>query len=254
MRRKIIAGNWKLHKTTGEAIRLLNAIKVKTVNIRKTEIVVCPTYLSLAAAKECLKETNIDLGAQNLFWESSGAFTGEVSAPLLKDAGCEYVIIGHSERRQYFGENDETVNRRLKAALSADLKPIVCVGETLTERESGQTFEVISTQLTGAFNGLSADQLEHLIVAYEPVWAIGTGKNATPEQAQDVHRYIREQIAAAFSAAFAEAVRIQYGGSVKPSNASGLLSQQDIDGALIGGASLDAESFSEIIKLAESVK
>ncbi|MFQ5632373.1 MAG: triose-phosphate isomerase, partial [bacterium] len=172
----------------------------------------------------------------------------------LKDVGCEYVIIGHSERRQYFGESDETVNKRLLAALSADLKPIVCVGETLTERENNQTFAVISTQLAGAFTGLREDQLADLIVAYEPVWAIGTGKNATPEQAQEVHRFIREQISGAFSNEFAESVRIQYGGSVKPSNASGLLSQQDIDGALIGGASLDAESFSEIIKLAELVK
>lgn len=253
MRRKIIAGNWKLHKTTGESIRLVNELKVKTVNIQHTEIVICPTFLALAQIKDCLKESRIKLGAQNLYWENEGVFTGEVSGPLLKDVGCEYVIIGHSERRQYFSESDETVNKRLVAALSAGLKPIVCVGETLQERENGLTFDVISTQLAGALSGISPDRLDHLIIAYEPVWAIGTGKNATPEQAQDVHRFIREKIASILTPSIANAIRIQYGGSVKPANAFVLLSQTDIDGALVGGASLDAESFSEIIKSSESL-
>jgi triosephosphate isomerase len=251
MRKKIIAGNWKMNKTTGEAIRLVNALKVKTVNIRNTDIVVCPTFLSLAPVKECLKETRIRLGAQNLFWEEEGAYTGEVSGPLLKDIGCDYVIVGHSERRQYFHESDDTVNKRIKAALKSGLKPIVCVGETLGEREKEQTFDVISTQLTGAFLEITASQFAEIAIAYEPVWAIGTGRNASPEQAQEVHRFIRAKIAELYGESIAGATRIQYGGSVKPANASGLLSQQDIDGALVGGASLDAESFSEIIKSAE---
>jgi triosephosphate isomerase len=253
MRRKIIAGNWKLHKRTGESIRLVIELKVRTVYIQHTEIVVCPTFLALSQVKDCLKESRIKLGAQNLFWEDEGAYTGEVSGPLLKDAGCEHVIIGHSERRQYFGENDEGINKRLVAALNAGLKPIVCVGETLQEREDGRTFEIVSTQLSGALAGIRPDQLDHLVIAYEPVWAIGTGKNATPEQAQDVHRFIREKISTILTSSLASTIRIQYGGSVKPANANDLLSQTDIDGALVGGASLDAESFSEIIKSSESL-
>lgn len=253
MRKKIIAGNWKLHKTIGESIRLVNALKMKTVNISNTEMVVCPTYLSISSVRDTLKGSPIGLGAQNLFWEESGAFTGEVSAILLKDAGCEYVILGHSERRQYFGETDETVNKRLRAAIAADLKPIVCIGETLAQRENGQTFDVLASQLSGALRGFAADELSDLIVAYEPVWAIGTGKNATPDQAQEAHRFVRSQLAKIFHSEFASSLRIQYGGSVKPGNASELLSQPDIDGALVGGASLDAESFADIIKSSESL-
>lgn len=253
MRPKIIAGNWKLHNTLNEAVQLVNGIVNKTRCIEHTEIVVCPTYVSLFLVAERLRGSRIGLGAQNLFWQDAGAYTGEVSGPLLRDVGCTYVIIGHSERRQYFFETDESVNRRVQAALRSQLKPIVCVGELLAEREEGKTFDVILKQLRGAFHGLTADQVRDCVVAYEPVWAIGTGKNATPEQAQEVHRFIREQIREHFSAEVADRIRIQYGGSVKPENAMGLLSQSDIDGALVGGASLKAESFVEIVKAAEAL-
>ncbi|MCB9510667.1 MAG: triose-phosphate isomerase [Deferribacteres bacterium] len=253
MRRKIIAGNWKLNKTISESIRLVNTLKVKIVNVSHTDMIVCPTFISLSAVAEALKGSNIQLGAQNLFWEENGAFTGEISGPMLKSAGCSHVIIGHSERRQYFGETDETVNKRLKAAISAKLSPIVCVGETLHQREENQTFDVIKAQIGGALQGFDTSELRELIIAYEPVWAIGTGKNATPEQAQDVHSFIRSQLEVLFQADFAASVRIQYGGSVKPENADSLLSQPDIDGALVGGASLDADGFAAIIKSSENL-
>ncbi|HQP11019.1 MAG TPA: triose-phosphate isomerase, partial [Candidatus Omnitrophota bacterium] len=198
--------------------------------------------------RDVLMETNIGLGAQNVYWEDSGAFTGEISAPILKDIGVQYVIIGHSERRQYFGETDETVNKRIKAALKHDLTPIVCVGEVLKEREGNKTFDVIKKQCEGAFAGLTAEQMEKLIIAYEPVWAIGTGKTATPVQAQEVHQFIRKLLAKLYNDDVAQTVRIQYGGSVKPENSAELMSQPDIDGALVGGASLKADSFIGIIK------
>ena len=203
--------------------------------------------------KDVLNESNIGLGAQNVFWEDSGAFTGEISAPLLKEIGVQYVIIGHSERRQYFGETDETVNKKIKAVLAHGLTPIVCVGEVLKERESDQTFDVIQRQCEGAFSGLTAGEMEKIIIAYEPVWAIGTGKTATPAQAQDVHKFIRGLLAELYDEDVAQTVRIQYGGSVKPENSAELMSQPDIDGALVGGASLKADSFIGIIKNSCSV-
>lgn len=242
-----------MHKTIGEAIRLVNALKVKTVNIRATQIVVCPTYLALAAVRESLKGTHIALGGQNAYWEREGAFTGEISAALLADAGCSYAILGHSERRQYFGETDEMVSRRVKAVLAAGMTAIMCVGETLAEREDGKTFSVVEKQLAGGLQDVTVNDFERIVIAYEPVWAIGTGRNATPDQAQEVHAFIRQRVADTFSPAIADALRIQYGGSVKPANAADLLGQSDIDGALVGGASLDADSFAEIVKAAEQL-
>ncbi len=250
-RRIIIAGNWKMHKTPAETLRLLNGLKVRAVNITKVEMVVCPTFVSLTIAAEALKDSRIVLGAQNMFWETEGAYTGEISAPMLKDAGCTYVILGHSERRQYFGETDETVNKRMHRALAEGLKPIMCIGETLQEREDNRMFEVLERQVTGGLAGISAGQMADVVLAYEPVWAIGTGKTATPEQADEAHAYIRGLIAKAYGDTVASAIRIQYGGSVKPGNAAELLSKDNIDGALVGGASLDAESFIAIIKAAE---
>ncbi len=250
-RQIIIAGNWKMHKTPAETLRFLNSLKVKAVNITNVEMVVCPSFVSLAVASEALKDTRIRLGAQNMFWETEGAFTGEVSAPMLKDVGCTYVILGHSERRQYFGETDETVNKRMHRALAEGLKPIMCIGETLQERENGQMHAVLERQVSGGLQGVSAEQMQDIVLAYEPVWAIGTGKTATPQQADEAHQYIRGIIERAYGTQVAQAVRIQYGGSVKPTNAGELLGQENIDGALVGGASLDAESFVEIIKAAE---
>ncbi|MCA9731651.1 MAG: triose-phosphate isomerase [Deferribacteres bacterium] len=254
MRKLNISGNWKLNKTLAETKALLAVLKSELAGVKKTEIVVCPTYVSLATSAEMLIDSNIKLGAQNLFWEESGAFTGEVSGLQLKAIGCNYVIIGHSERRQYFGETDETVNKRLKSALQNELLPIVCVGETLEEREIGKTFDIISEQVQGALSGISKDEMQKITLAYEPVWAIGTGKTATPEQAQEVHAFIREKLTKLFGNSVAENVTIQYGGSVKPSNAYELLSQNDIDGALVGGASLDVESFAAIVQAAENIE
>lgn len=253
MRKKIIAGNWKMYKTPSEAARLVQALKVKVVNIRQTEMVVCPPFVSLAAVRDGLASSNVKLGAQNIFWENEGAFTGEISAPMLIDAGCQYVIIGHSERRQYFHETNVSVNRRLKAALASGLEVIFCVGETLQQRDGGTTFQVIGTQLLEGLQDIPSESMQHVVVAYEPVWAIGTGRNASPEQAQEAHRFIRDKIADSYSRPVADHLRILYGGSVKPANADELLRQPDVDGALVGGASLDAASFAEIIKSAESL-
>lgn len=243
-----IAGNWKMNKTVNEAVDLVTNLKVLLSNVRGVEVAVAPPYPALYAVGRALQGSFIHLAAQNLFWEERGAFTGEVSAPMLKDVGCEYVIVGHSERRQYFGETDETVNRRLKAALGHGLKPIFCVGETLKDREEGKTFSVIETQLEGGLKDLTEEVLFRCVIAYEPVWAIGTGKTATPEQAQEVHRFIREKLTKLYSKAVAEALRIQYGGSVTPENVKGLMEQEDIDGALVGGASLKAEAFADIVR------
>lgn len=252
-RRKFIAGNWKMFTTPAEAAALVKALKVKVVNIHKVEMAVCPPFTNLAAAAELLKGTAIKLGAQNLFWEDEGAFTGEISAKMLLGAGCEYVIIGHSERRQYFGETDATVNRRLKRALAAGLLPIVCVGETLAQRQAGETEKVVETQVRGAFTEITAADFAKVVIAYEPVWAIGTGVNATPEQAQQVHAFIRRLLENLFSRELAGACRLQYGGSVKPANVAELMRQPDVDGALVGGASLQADSFAAIIKAAEEL-
>jgi len=253
MRKLIIAGNWKLNNTEKEAVELVTALRNDLVDVNAIDIVVCPVFTVLPVVHDILLESNIGLGAQNVYWEDSGAFTGEISAPLLKDIGVQYVIVGHSERRQYFGETDETVNKRIKAALAHDLTPIVCVGEVLQEREDGKAFEVIQRQCEGAFAGLSAAEMEKLVVAYEPVWAIGTGKTATPDQAQEVHKFIRDLLAKLYDDNVAQTVRIQYGGSVKPENSAELMSQPDIDGALVGGASLKADSFVGIIKNSCSV-
>lgn len=247
MRRRFIAGNWKMHKTPGEAVQLARMLRLRLADVENVDVAVCPTFTALTSTSATLKNSNILVGGQNCHWEESGAFTGEISAEILAASGAGCVILGHSERRQLFGETDETVNLRLGAALRAGLDPIVCVGETLENREANQTFEVVGTQLRGALSGFDATALAKLTVAYEPVWAIGTGLTATPDQAQEVHAHIRSILNEELGSAFSEATRIQYGGSVKPGNAADLLDCPDIDGALVGGAALDAESFSGIV-------
>lgn len=247
-RKPVIAGNWKLNKTIKEAMELTTLLKRSLTDFSVVDVAVCPVYTALAPVAEVIMETGIGLGAQDCYWEEKGAFTGEVSPSLLKDAGCQYVIIGHSERRQFFHETHETVNKKTRAALKNNLIPIVCVGELLAEREAGKTFKVLEEQLKGAFVGFTAEEMKKIILAYEPVWAIGTGKVATPAQAQEAHDFIRKEIAKAFGAEAALAVRIQYGGSVKADNVQELMRQPDIDGALVGGASLDAQSFIDIVK------
>lgn len=247
MRTPVIAGNWKLFKTIGEAKALVQELKPYVANAHGVEVVIAPVFTALSCVADTLKGSAIKLASQDCFWEEEGAFTGEVSPKLLKDAGCSHAIIGHSERRQYFGETDDTVNRKSRAALASGLTAIVCVGETLAEREAGTTFSVIERQITGALAGFTAEMLTQTIVAYEPVWAIGTGKTASDDQAQEVHAFIRNLIAREFNQAVADAIRILYGGSVKPDNVKGLMSRPDIDGALVGGASLKAESFAAIV-------
>ena len=249
VRRAVIAGNWKMNKTRPEAKALIEAIKPLAENAG-CEVVVCVPFTNLETAVEATKGTNIHVGAQNVHFEKSGAFTGEISADMLTELGVEYVIIGHSERRQYFGETDETVNKRTKAALAAGLIPIVCVGELLWERECGITEEVLGKQCKLDFYGLTADEMKKIVIAYEPVWAIGTGKTATADQAEEACKYIRDVIASIFGADTAEAVTVQYGGSMNAGNAAELLSKVDVDGGLIGGASLKAPDFGEIIKAA----
>jgi len=230
------------------------ALKAKTANIKKTKIIVCPPATALSVVAEVLGDGKIGVGAQNMYWEQQGAFTGEISAEMIKSTGASYVILGHSERRQYFAESDETVNKKLVTALNANLKPIVCLGEIFEERENGITNQVVERQLQGALRGLTAQQIKSLIIAYEPVWAIGTGKTASPEQAQEVHAFIRLNIGKMYDKAIAENLIIQYGGSVKPDNAYELLKQADIDGALVGGACLDVDSFTQIISSAEKLQ
>ena len=246
MRKPVIAGNWKLFKTIAESVALVTELKPLVADNQSVEIVVAPVFTSLSRVSDAIKGSNINMASQNCYWEEEGAFTGEVAPKLLKDAGCSHAIIGHSERRQYFGETDLTVNKKTKAALAAGLCAIVCVGETLTERESDWTFSVIEAQITGGLAGLAAEAFSHIVIAYEPVWAIGTGKTASDAQAQEVHAFIRQLIARLFTQPVADAVRILYGGSVKPDNVKGLMTQPDIDGALVGGASLKAESFAAI--------
>jgi triosephosphate isomerase len=253
MRNKVIAGNWKLQMNNADAQKLANQIKIKSTDIKNTKIILCPPFTALTVVNDVLKGSNVELGAQNLTWEKSGAFTGEISAEMIKSTGANYVIIGHSERRQYYGETNETVNKKIFAALEADLGAIVCVGESLEERESGVTEKVIETQITGSLKDLTTDQMANVIIAYEPVWAIGTGKVATPEQAQAVHVQIRSLVEKQFGADVAANVVIQYGGSVKADNAEVLLGQADIDGALVGGACLKAETFLPIIQTAEKL-
>ena len=251
MRKRFVAGNWKMNETADEAVALIRALRALIDDqAGKVEVAVCPSYTSLAAARGALEGSEIGLGAQNMHWEASGAYTGEVTAEMLLTTGCTHVILGHSERRQYFGETDEGVNKKLKAALAAGLKPIVCIGETLEEREAGRIEDVVLGQLRGGLEGLSGADLATVTLAYEPVWAIGTGKTATPAQAEEVHLMIRTDLKKMFGDEVADGVRIQYGGSMKPDNAAELLSQNNIDGGLIGGAALDAESFAAIVKAA----
>ncbi len=246
-----IAGNWKMNKTVGEAIDLVRQLKGSISEVREVEVAVAPPFTALYAVFKEVEGSPIRLAAQNLFYEEKGAYTGEVSSLMLKAVGCHYVIIGHSERRQFFGETDETVSRRIKAALGQGLKSIFCVGETLKEREEGKTFSVIERQMEGGLKNLGEKEFENIVIAYEPVWAIGTGMTATPQQAEEVHRFIRKKVEILYSRETAEGVRIQYGGSVTPENIKGLMVQEDIDGALVGGASLKAETFLKIVRFKE---
>ena len=247
MRRFFIAGNWKMNLNRQQSVELAKGVAAGAQKFPAVELAVCPVSVYLDAVGQAIKGGAVGLGAQNMYHEASGAFTGEVSAAMLLDVGCRYVILGHSERRHLLGETDEQINRKVLAALSAGLIPIVCVGELLSEREAGKTAEVIRRQFEGSLAGITADQMRKVVIAYEPVWAIGTGKVATPDQAQQVHLDLRKLIAARYNADVAQAVRIQYGGSVKPGNAAELLSQPDIDGALVGGASLKADEFLGIV-------
>ncbi|GAB4263095.1 triose-phosphate isomerase [Thermincola ferriacetica] len=248
MRVPIIAGNWKMFKTVEEAIALVSELSKKVQDVEGVEIVVCPPFTALDAVNEVLNDSQIVTGAQNMFWTKEGAYTGEVSPVMIKNVGCKYVILGHSERREYFGETDETINKKIKSAFEHALIPILCVGEKLEQREAGLTEQVVRTQTEGALAGIPAGQVSQLVIAYEPVWAIGTGKTASDEDAQKVVAYIRKVIAELYEADTAQQVRILYGGSVKPENIAGLMKQPDIDGALVGGASLDAESFARIVR------
>ncbi len=248
MRKKVIAGNWKMNKDLTGSINLISELKTKLADFSgDTGIIVCPPFTSLETAKTLLEGTKIRLGAQNMHFEENGAFTGEISPGMLKSVGCEFVILGHSERRTLFGETNSIINKKLKTAVSSGLLPIFCIGETLEERETELTFKVVEKQLREGLKEISSPQFETMIIAYEPVWAIGTGKTASPEQAQEVHKFIRDIISEIYSPATAEGLIIQYGGSVKPDNAATLLGQPDIDGALVGGACLNAESFAGII-------
>src|SRR5271165_5083605 len=247
-RKKVMAANWKMYKTPEQARDFFHGFLPLVAGHDRDEIVVCPPYIDLHVAVEAAKGSKVAVGAQNAYWKEEGAFTGEISPGMLLAAGCSHVIIGHSERRQYFGETDDTVNMKLKAALEAGLTPIVCVGEVLEEREAGLTEDVLRRQCLRAFHAVSAKKAGKLVVAYEPVWAIGTGKTATPQLAAAAHSLIRGEAAKAFGQPFADGVRILYGGSVKPENAKALMAEEEIDGALVGGASLDPKSFAAIVK------
>lgn len=247
MRRPVIAGNWKMYKTIAEAVEFVDALKPKVANANHCEVVVAPPFTALHAVAEAVRGSNVQVGAQDVSWEKEGAFTGDISASMLREAGSTHVIVGHSERRQYHGETDERVNLKLKAALAAGLIPIACVGETLAEREADRTQQVLQHQVTGGFAGLTAQEFSRIIVAYEPVWAIGTGRTATPEIAAESHRCLRSLIRKQFGEEIADQVRILYGGSVKPDNIKGLMAQEEIDGALVGGASLQTDSFAAIV-------
>jgi triosephosphate isomerase len=251
MRKKIVAANWKMNMTQGESERFVESFLREVGEINDVEVVIIPPFTAIPKVTEALgKAQNVKVGAQNMYWEKSGAFTGEISAPLLRDLFVHYVVLGHSERRTLFGETDEMVNRKARAAHEGKLHPIVCVGETLEQRDKGDVEKILSTQLRGSLAGLQPKEMQESVIAYEPVWAIGTGRNATAQQAQEAHAFIRRTLGEMADHATAERVRIQYGGSVKPENARELMSQPDIDGALVGGASLDARSFAQIVKAA----
>ena len=247
-RTPLIAGNWKMYKTTPEAVETAQRLVELVADSAGVDIMIAPVFTALDPVSRVVRNSRVALGAQNLYWQKEGAYTGEISADMLVSAGCQYVIIGHSERRQYFGETDEAVNKKISAAITANLIPVFCIGETESERESGNTFSVLDKQVKDGLKSKVVDDLGSLVIAYEPVWAIGTGKTATSDQAQEAHKYIRSLVERLFGTALAESVRILYGGSVKPANVSELMAMPDIDGALVGGASLDAESFSQIVK------
>jgi len=247
MRKPIIAANWKMNKTVAESIDFAKDLKSQTRDTFNVDIVICPPFISIAHVSEILKDTSIRAGAQNMYWEKSGAFTGEISPVMLRDAGCRYVILGHSERREYFKETDEDINKKIKSAFSYNLTPILCVGEKLNERESGQTLKVIEKQVRKGLEGLKAEEVKDMVVAYEPVWAIGTGKTATPADANEVHKFIRSTLKELFGEETANNIRIQYGGSVNGENVDSLMQEEDIDGALVGGASLTINAFMKII-------
>jgi triosephosphate isomerase len=254
MRRKIVAGNWKMNKTVVEASGLARALHERIGDVTDPLVLVCPAFPALTEVAMTLKDSEIQVGAQNMHEEDSGAFTGEVAADMLLTAGCTHVILGHSERRQYFGETDRTVNGKTRQALKKGLTPIVCIGETLDQREAGKTEDVIEEQIQGSLDSLSKDDLLKLIIAYEPVWAIGTGKTATPEQAEEVHVFIRKLLAGRFGADTAEEIPVLYGGSVKGKNAAGLFEKDNIDGGLVGGASLDPDDFAAIVGAMREVR
>ncbi len=251
-RKYLIAGNWKMNKTSDEAFELAKAIAEKVGSDNSVEVLICPTFTALESALRGLGSSNVKLGAQNLYPKASGAYTGEISAEMLRALHCTYVILGHSERRQYFKESDEFINEKVKVALAANLKPILCVGETLAQREANETIAVIKAQVEGGLKDVSVEDASKVVIAYEPVWAIGTGKTATPEMAQEVHAEIRKMLANQFGAE-SEKIQILYGGSMKPENADNLLAQKDIDGGLIGGAALKADSFESLINSAKKL-
>lgn len=252
MRQYIIAGNWKMNKTVSESIALAQGIVEAVKDIKKTEVVIAPTYLAAAKVADVVKGTNVKLAIQDIHWKDQGAYTGKVSVDMVKEIGAEYIIIGHSEQRQYFHETEETVNLKVKKTLAAGLKPIICIGETLDQRNGGQLETVLTTQVKGAYEGVSAEDAAKTVIAYEPVWAIGTGVVATDEQAEETQKFVRSIVAEIYGADLADALRIQYGGSMKPGNAAGLLAQKNIDGGLIGGAALKADSFFAIVAAAEA--
>ena len=247
-RRILIAGNWKMNKTATEAAALVTEIKRDVFDIDNVDILVCPPFTALAVVGDVVRDSNVSLGAQNMYFEDKGAYTGEISTAMLKDCGCTHVIIGHSERRTIFNESDETINKKVKKALEADLIPVLCIGEKLEEREANKTFEVITNQLECDLADIDSDNIKKIIIAYEPVWAIGTGKTATSEQAQEAHAFIRNLIKEKYDSVVADGIIILYGGSMKPANVEELISQPDVDGGLIGGASLEAASFVELVK------
>ncbi len=246
-RKVIIAGNWKMNKTVEESVSLAKDVVTAVGSVEDVTVAVCPPFTSLYAVSEVLKGSNVKLGAQDVHWEEAGAFTGKISVSMLKSCGVEVVVLGHSEQREYFGETNETVNKKVKAVLAGDLTPIVCVGETLEERESGEMETVVKSHVEGAYDGISKDDALKTVIAYEPVWAIGTGKTATPEQADEVHAFIRKVLVELYDVEVAESLQIQYGGSMKPGNAKELLGKENVDGGLIGGAALDAELFKGIV-------
>lgn len=237
-----------MYKTVAEAVELVEGLKRELQNENEVEVVVCPPFTAILKVAEALKSSNIKYGAQDLFWEDEGAYTGEISPKMLKDLGCQFCIVGHSERRTYFGETNETVNKKVKAVLKHGITPIMCVGERLEERDAGKTFDIVKNHVEGGLKGLTKDEVLKVVIAYEPVWAIGTGRNATPEQAQEVHKYIRGLLKNTYGEEISSKVRVQYGGSVKPDNIRGIMDEEDVDGALVGGASLKLNDFVEIVR------